>query len=479
MGELAALLVLTAVIVAVVVAVRLEWWRPWVAVVLGVLILGAGTVLASEIVAIVDALTTTEGPVDSPDPGALADAAAKIDAAQGESGFHIELTEDELTAYLLDALADNPDNPLRRVDIDVVDEPGGGQIRFEALFKSGDLTASGAVAPRLRAGSVEIDLLRADMGSLNVPGVAEDALEDLIASIADLNRALTEARADVQSIVIRDDSLFVTGTTAGGSLITSTTVLESLQAQAEAATSATEPPAEAIGPGVVNGTGVDGPSYVVALGDSLAANVGVQEPRDGYVSRFHKAVSDRDGVAYGLRNFGVSGETTGSMIRSGQLDAAVEFLESNDVSYVTIDIGANNLLGHLGSTECQADIFSAGCTSRIDATMAGYADDLTVVLDAVTAAAPEATVVFLTAYNPFSFGFSGVEFEAESDRIIAQFNAIAAGVASARGVLVADGFGPMQGTVASTTHMVDAQPDIHPVPIGYDVLAAALLAAVP
>ena len=116
------------------------------------------------------------------------------------------------------------------------------------------------------------------------------------------------------------------------------------------------------------------------------------------------------------------------------------------------------------------------CQSRLQATFDGYGPDLEVILEEVGDAAPDATIVFLTAYNPFSLGL-GTALESATDATLSEFNAIAAGVADDYEVLVADGFGPMQRTTAATTHMLDASPDIHPVPIGYDILAAALLDA--
>jgi len=40
---------------------------------------------------------------------------------------------------------------------------------------------------------------------------------------------------------------------------------------------------------------------------------------------------------------------------------------------------------------------------------------------------------------------------------------------------VADGYTPMRGTTAATTHMIDDPPDIHPLAIGYEILAIAIL----
>jgi hypothetical protein len=99
-----------------------------------------------------------------------------------------------------------------------------------------------------------------------------------------------------------------------------------------------------------------------------------------------------------------------------------------------------------------------------------------VILGEIREAAPDATILFLTAYNPFSLGL-GTALEEATDAALADFNAIASAVATDVGVLVADGFEPMRLTTAATTHMLDAAPDIHPVAIGFDILAGALLDA--
>jgi lysophospholipase L1-like esterase len=92
-------------------------------------------------------------------------------------------------------------------------------------------------------------------------------------------------------------------------------------------------------------------------------------------------------------------------------------------------------------------------------------------------AAPETTIVFLRAYNPFSLGFgTGVRFEIDSNVILDEFNDLAASAAQPFDILVADGFTPMIGTTAATTHMLDDPPDIHPKAIGYDILASAIVA---
>ena len=415
---------------------------------------------------------------DPADTEALAAAEAVVENQEGGGAFRIALSEREITAMLQDGLRQS-DAPLRRVELDIQD---GGIVSFFGEFKEGDLTLDGSAIITVTNGTVDVEILSVDLGSLTLPGVGENALEDaiddLLTSVSDLSAILAESGAEVQSVVFGDDQLVVTGTQRGGALLTSATLLADLTAQAAALTAAVEPPPERIGPGTVNALRSDGDSFYVALGDSLAANVGVEEPRDGYVSRVHKVLEQQDETTYGLRNLGITGETSGSLIRAGQLDEAVEFMKDNPIAYVTIDIGGNDLLGHLGSEDCAESIQSASCQDRIGTTFVSYRRNMAVVFAELRDAAPDAVIVFMRAYNPFSLGLGvNATFEQESSRILDEFNDIAAALAPDHDILVADGFTPMLGTTSVTTHMLDRSPDIHPYPIGFDVLAVSIVKA--
>lgn len=421
------------------------------------------------------AFTFTAGPAEPADPDALAAADAKIRAFDTDGAFRLELDEAEIEAVIQNGLSD-AESPLRRVTVDIVDGDPNGVLAFVGEFKNDDLTVEGSVTARLEAGAVAVEIVDLDLGSLTLPGIAEGAIEDLVESIADLNAALATHRVDVQAVEVGDDRIVIVGAQAGGTPITSAALLADLREQAAAAGAGVTPPPERLGPGVVDGTSAPGATYYVALGDSLAANVGVARARDGYVSRLHNQLQIKDGRAYGLRNFGVSGETSGTLIRSGQLDAALAFIRANPVTYVTIDIGANDLLGHLGSTDCSTSVTTPTCTTRLADTFAAYRSNMPVVFGRLRDAAPQATIVFMRAYNPFAFGFDGVAFERDSTRILDEFNDIAAAAAADFDILVADAFTPMLGTTGATTHMFDDPPDIHPVAVGYDILAQAILA---
>ncbi|MFQ5522464.1 MAG: SGNH/GDSL hydrolase family protein [Acidimicrobiia bacterium] len=449
--------------------------RRWVVVGMVVVFVASLGLMASQALALLNALSTQEGPVDEPDPVALASAEAKVEEVAGHAGFRLELDEEEITALVQQGLTET-DTPLASVTFDVDDTEE--VVKFTGRFKSGDLTVAATARLNAELGGVSVELVEADLGNLNVPGMVSGAIEDIVSGVADFEEALGQSGASVQSVEYTDTSLVLVGTTRDGAMLTSDALLQDLRASAASLGGAVAPPPEQLGPGRVDSTSADGASYYVALGDSLAANVGVTRPRDGYVSRFHAELERRDGTTYGLRNFGISGETSGSLIQGGQLDDALAFMEANNVAYVTIDIGANDLLGHVGSPDCGEDLGTPACQERITDSLDAYRTNLELILDRISEAAPNATIIFLQAYNPFSLGMSSfVEFENQSNEAVQALNAVAAEVAGARGVLIADGFTPMLGTTSVTTHMTESPPDIHPKPIGFDILAVALAEA--
>jgi lysophospholipase L1-like esterase len=453
----------------------------WFAAQLVTMIWG-GWFITDTTLTIIRALTTTEGPPAPPDPRDLATAQSTLDAASREAGFRLVLHEDEITAVIQEGLQ-GANAPLRSITVDILEANGTtGVLHFEGEFKRGEIGLDGEARVTAVGGTIDVEVIDVDLGSLDLPGIAEgaidDAIDDLLTRVSDLQTLIAQERAQIQSITFETDRVIVTGTQAGGDLLTSSALLAALGDEAAVAGSAIEPPPERLRAGSVDSVFAPGDVFYVALGDSLAANVGVDSASDGYVSRLHQQLELRDGTDYGLRNFGVSGETTGTLLNGGQLDDALAFLASNRVAYITIDIGANDLLGHLGSDDCSEALETAGCQARIGSAFAAYEINLDLVLAELREAAPDATILFLTAYNPFSLGFgTAVAVEQTSTQVLADFNDVAAGIAATYDVLVADGFTPMLETTAATTHMLDPVPDIHPNESGYDILAVALLDA--
>ncbi|MCP4964306.1 MAG: hypothetical protein GY926_03635 [bacterium] len=417
------------------------------------------------------------GQVDLPDAEVLAAAKRKIDQSSDESTFQVALSESELNAVLQDSLAET-DTPFQNISIDIINPVGEtALIGFVGDFKNGRLSVNGELTARTTGGQLELELLSAEVGMFTMPRVARDAVEDMIGRVADLNRALADEGADVQSVVIGDDRIVVTGVTSSDTPVDAEVMLAAFGDLGNlGSTPVNAPPYE---PGVDAATASGNPVYI-ALGDSLAVSVGVDGFSDGYVSQLHRELSLRDGVVYGMRNFGITGETSGTMLLGGQLADAVAYGSDLDVAYVTIDVGANDLLGHLASSDCSEDVQAPACASRIDVSLAAYRSNIEAIFATLAEEFPDATVVFLLAYNPFSLGFENeVAFEAQSNAVLIELNEIATASAANHEILVADGFTPMRGTTTSTTHMTDTPPDIHPNDIGYDVLTEAIVATLP
>lgn len=467
----AAIILVTSVVIAFTASAFLG------RIVLALLILTlAGTVLtgAYGAIQVLAALAGDQsGPTDPADPDVLARAEFKIDQSTEDSTFRVTLSESELNAVLQDSLAET-DTPFQRIAVDIANAVGDpALIGFVGDFRNGRLTVTGELAAETRGGQLELELLNADVGMFTLPGVARDAVEDMIGRVADLNRALAEEGADVQSVVIGDDSIVVTGVTNGGSTIDAGVMLAAFGDLGTLGGATVSAPAYESG--LDSDTAQGSPTYI-ALGDSLAAAFGVDGYGSGYVSQLHRELSLRDGIVYGMNNFGVTGETSGTMLLGGQLAAAVDYGRDHDVAYVTIDVGANDLLGHLGSSDCSEDLQAAVCRARIDASLAAYTANIDSIFATLDEEFPAATIILLLAYNPFSLGFDDVvAFEAQSNEVLGALNDIATAAATRHDVLVADGFTPMRGTTTATTHMTDTPPDIHPNELGYDVLTDAIL----
>lgn len=470
---MAATILITSVIIAFTASALLG---RVILIVLIMTLAGSLTIGAFGAIQVLAALAGNQtGPADPPDPDMLAAAESKIDQSIEDTTFHVELTESELNAVLQDSLTEVA-TPFQRITVDILNAVGDpALIGFVGDFRNGRLTVEGELTAETSGGQLHLELIKADVGMFTMPGIARDAVEDMIGRVADLNHALAEEGADVQEVVIGDNAIVVTGVSSGDRPINAGVLLDSFGNLAQLGIGDVD--VRSYDPGI-DATTAEGDTYYVALGDSLAAAVGVEGYAEGYVSQVHREISLGDGTVYGMRNFGKSGETSGTMLAGGQLAEAIAFGTNHDVAYVSIDIGANDLLGHLASADCSEDAAAPACSRRIEASLEAYRNNLTTILDDMSQAFPDASAVFLLTYNPFSLGFEDqVAFEVQSNEVLTRLNEIATTVANDHGFKIADGFAPMRGTTTATTHMTDTPPDIHPNAVGYDVLTEAVLEA--
>lgn len=140
---------------------------------------------------------------------------------------------------------------------------------------------------------------------------------------------------------------------------------------------------------------------LLALGDSITAGYqpgAGDDKTGGYVGKVLDAWREPNPQAR-LTNLACSGETTTSMQQGGrctypqgsQLKAALAELRQGNTKLVTISLGANDVLG------CARAGIDTACAAEAT-TKVGAA--LTSILGQLRAAAPQATIVVLTYYDP-------------------------------------------------------------------------------
>lgn len=252
---------------------------------------------------------------------------------------------------------------------------------------------------------------------------------------------------------------------------------------------------------IASGAGAADP-YYLALGDSLA--IGIQPDASG------TPVPTSEGYADDLYNFfhafvptlqlaklGCSGETTTSMISGqgspcsypagSQLAQALLFLQKNRVDLITIDIGADDLLGCFRLQTAQID------QSCIRGAFLTTPNHLAAILAALRAAAPNALIVGMNYYDPFVplwlFGPTGQALASGSLTIMTAFNGALGSIYQALQVPMADVAAtfringtPPRITAANTILALGwtwmsghppRGPDVHPNTLGYLAIASA------
>jgi lysophospholipase L1-like esterase len=226
--------------------------------------------------------------------------------------------------------------------------------------------------------------------------------------------------------------------------------------------------------------------YYLGLGDSLA--FGFQPDLDwshGYVQDFYSNLQSH-GVA-SLTNYGCNGETSNTMINGGcpyqialhnyylgaQLNAAVGFLHSHagQVSPVTLDMGANDLIPDINSSTCSVSATWATDLANLRANLANT------ILPQITAAMKDSSgnmtgdLVMMNYYDPYSKSCPN------SLTYVQQLNATISSVAAQFGVHVADvysafGGAGMANNICSYTWICNwLFHDIHATDAGYQVIA--------
>lgn len=132
------------------------------------------------------------------------------------------------------------------------------------------------------------------------------------------------------------------------------------------------------------------PSYYLALGDSVPVWTGNLSYPNLIAEHYASSIP---GLT--LENLAISGESTGSMRTGGQYSRALAFLGAHrgHVVLITIDIGGNDIV-YCGTTTS----LDSSCVNRALTTIA---QNLSVMLAGLHAAAPSVRIIGMNYYDPY------------------------------------------------------------------------------
>jgi lysophospholipase L1-like esterase len=260
-----------------------------------------------------------------------------------------------------------------------------------------------------------------------------------------------------------------------------------------ALSTAAHAPASAAARAVRQHASVVGPkAYYLGLGDSLA--FGYQPDLnwdDGYVQQLYSNNLRNHGVSH-LVDYGCNGETSNTMISGGcpywyilhnyylgaQLSAAVSFLHSHagQVSPVTLDMGANDLLPDINSSTCAVSSSWSSDLANLSKNLTGTI--LPQLVSALTNSSGQrmGDLVMMNYYDPF------INSCPNSLPYIQALNQTIANDAAKFGVPVANVYnafgGNNQGANICNYTWICTWPfyDVHATDTGYSVIANAFAA---
>jgi lysophospholipase L1-like esterase len=239
-------------------------------------------------------------------------------------------------------------------------------------------------------------------------------------------------------------------------------------------------------------------TYYLSLGDSLAAGAAKQYPDQ----LFNAARNDYKQLR--LVKMGCGGETALGMIvgdigcapgiyeHGSQLNEAVAFLQAHpgEVAFITIDIGANDILGLYGCADFETFVIDGAC---VDANLPTVEGNIATILQALHGAAPGVPVLGMTYYDVFlgmwHLGFPSIALADHS--VVKEFNDGLAATYEANATIVADVWGAFDSDNFEVIHTGDwgevptnvahicdwtafcLSLDIHPNVTGHGVIAEA------
>lgn len=229
-----------------------------------------------------------------------------------------------------------------------------------------------------------------------------------------------------------------------------------------------------------NGSVQAAPPRYIAIGDSLSFGLGASEANQtGFVALVHDSLEGSERFATSgidLINLSSPGATSPDLMQpGGQLQLALnEISRSESPPVISVSIGGNDLLDLADAdSPCLNDIQTGPCRDELGQSLSDLQTNLEQVLQSLRDASPEASIVVVDLYNPFS-GTGDIR-ELLADAGVRQFNGVISATASGPDlhVSLASVFQIFQGRGRQWI----ASDGIHPNDDGHSVIAEIVLAA--
>ncbi|MED1467933.1 SGNH/GDSL hydrolase family protein [Bacillus salipaludis] len=151
---------------------------------------------------------------------------------------------------------------------------------------------------------------------------------------------------------------------------------------------------------------------IVTAGDSLTQGVGDSTNKGGYLPYLKKMLEKEKGIKEAaFYNFGVKGNRTTQLLKRLQSPEVKTAISQADL--VILTIGGNDIVKVLRDniTDLQFSDFTRGKEE--------YMVHLTQIMETITQENPNAAIVLVGLYNPFSKWFANIK---ELDRIVEDWN---------------------------------------------------------
>ena len=151
---------------------------------------------------------------------------------------------------------------------------------------------------------------------------------------------------------------------------------------------------------------------IISAGDSLTEGVGDSTKNGGYLPYLRTLLEEEKGIKeVDFYNFGVKGNRTTQLLKRLQKEEITDKLSRADL--VILTIGGNDIM------KVVKDNISNLQLSVFDKEREGYINNLYQIMNTIIRVNPDAYIVLVGVYNPFSQWFSDIK---ELDQIVSNWN---------------------------------------------------------